>query len=44
MSFVRGCEIEERHTEDRLHGRQLLENLTREIEFLYRDKGCRQKR
>ena len=44
MSFVPGCKVEEGHTEDGLQCRQLLEDLTRETEFPYRDKGCRQKR
>ena len=44
MSFIPGCEVEECHTEDRLHSRQLLENLTRETKSPYRDKGRRQKR
>lgn len=44
MSFVPGCEVEERHTKDCLHGRQLLEHLKWETEFPYSDKGRRQKR
>lgn len=41
MDFAPGRKVEEGHTEDCLHSRQLARGPDERVESPYRDKGCR---